>query len=1031
MFNRNRRLTSILVAGLFGGAALVAQQSSGGIKGRVIDQGTGAPKGGVAITIEHTSTGFTRSMMSNSDGSFRFPVLPIGNYRLTFKTPDSMASMIRTVQLGQDTEVHAVLKPRAEATVTVVATADTVGQVNTTSAEQSVNVTAERLENLPVLSRNVMSAAVLAPGVQLVQGSSVDPTKKASTYISTGEGQGRGVNMNIDGGDNNSSDVGGYVSSIPMDAIGEFQVVTNMYKAEFGRSNAGFFNIVSKSGTNAFAGSMNAQYTNQSMRARSTDEGKKTDNNSQSISAVVSGPIIKDKLFYMVAAEKRDEESAPATFAPLAVGFYPELRSIKSELDATTIYTRLDWNINNMMSLMWTTGYDHNKTPNQIFPWGAGQNGYIEPSLLGTGENKTWRTTLKLTTSFSPNLTWESNLTYFDYKNEIYPNGPGSGDGTNLFVFTIPSGLSGGPSTAAEAMGFGHDPNATQNTGIKRIQWRNDVSYVAGDHFLKGGLDFQQYEYADQTLFYPVTGPSTVRIVGFNSPAAVGNTVVADQNVASIRLNPRGTQEGDKIKQFGFYFQDDWTINTNWSIYVGLRVDKDTTFDFMKDYQGLYNEIYATSPEFLRGRSVPKDKTYVSPRAQVVWKPLADDSLTFKLGYGKFVAQVVDNVTGFSRALGNRVNGLPPTLWNQATIDYAGGIRAGGNRVPSFQAGTAWTNFPVNGHIITLPADFTPYNYVNNVGGLRDYFESTVDGWLAPASFQTGGKSLLASNFQYPQTDAFSLGMAFKFNEQHAVDVNYSYSWTDHNSVIMGSDGSDPRASSLGPGGQEMYDDIFLSNQRAASHQVQMKYSYTTLKSNFFMSLVVRDNKSSNGSSAGSFVSGGNADFYGNGTGSLPPYLDGQLRRSSGTELLTGSIAYNYTFDIGTKVGVLGTWHSGKFYELNTGWNAELGLGNGLDVSHPADYAGYREGDWNLDLSLRVSHPFKFGKKMVFEPFLQIQNLLNNYDYGSNYDGTMYLEDADGSGNPILIKNPSYGQRYFGWQANQPRTAAFGFRFAF
>ncbi len=1031
MFNRNPRLTSILVAGLFGGAVLVAQQSTGGIKGRVIDKVTGAPKGGVAITIEHTATGFTRAMMSASDGTFRFPVLPIGNYRLTFKTPEAMASMIRTVQLGQETEVQAVLKPRAEATVTVVATADTVGQVNTTSAEQSVNVTAERLESLPVLSRNVMSAAILAPGVQLVQGSSVDPTKKASTYISTGEGQGRGVSMNIDGGDNNSSDVGGYVSSIPMDAIGEFQVVTNMYKAEFGRSNAGFFNIVSKAGTNEFTGSFNGQYTNQSMRARSTDEGSKKDNNAQDLSAVVSGPIIKDKLFYMVSAQKRDEESSPTTFAPLAVGFYPELGSIKAELDALTIYSRVDWNINSMMSLMWTAGYDRNKTPNQVFPWGAGQNGYIEPSLLGTGENKTWRTTLKLTTSFSPALTWESNITYFDYKNEIYPNGLGSGDGSNLFVFMVRSSLPGGPDSAAEAMGFGHDPNATQNTGIKRLQWRNDVSYVLGDHFFKGGLDFQQYEYADQLLFDPVTGPDTVRIVGFNSPAAMGNTVVADQNVASIRLRARGFQEGDKIKQYGFYVQDDWTINTHWSLYLGLRVDKDTAFDFMKDYQGLYNQIYATSPEFLRGRSVPKDKTYVSPRAQVVWKPLADDSLTFKLGYGKFVAQVVDNVTGFSRALANRVNGLPGTIWNQATLTYAGGISAGSRRVSSFAAGTAWTNVPVNGNIITLPADFTPYNYVHNVGGLRDYFEKTVDGWLAPASFQTGGKSLLASDFQYPQTDAFSLGMALKFNENHALDLNYSYAWTDHNSVMFTSDGSAPAASSTGAGGGDMSDTIFVSNQRAASHQLQAKYSYTTSKSNFFMSVVVRDNQSSNGSSAGSFVSGGNADFYGNGTGGLAPFTTGKLRRSAGTELLTGSIAYNYTFDIGTKVGLLGTWHSGKFYEVNTGWNAEMGLGNGVDVAHPVDYAGYREGDWNMDLSLRVSHPFKFGKKMVLEPFLQIQNLLNNYDYGSNYDGTMYLEDEDAGHNPILVKNPTFGQRYFGWQANQPRTAAVGFRFTF
>ena len=219
-----------------------------------------------------------------------------------------------------------------------------------------------------------------------------------------------------------------------------------------------------------------------------------------------------------------------------------------------------------------------------------------------------------------------------------------------------------------------------------------------------------------------------------------------------------------------------------------------------------------------------------------------------------------------------------------------------------------------------------------------------------------------------------------------------------------------------------MSDTIFVSNQRAASHQLQAKYSYTTSKSSFFMSVVVRDNQSSNGSSAGSFVSGGNADFYGNGTGGLAPFTKGKLRRSGGTELLTGSLAYNYTFDIGTKVGLLGTWHSGKFYDIYSGGNIDLG--GDVSVANPSDYLGYREGDWNLDIGLKVSHPFKFGKKMVFEPFLQIQNLLNNYDYGSNYGSTFYQEYG-------VSKDPSFGKRLFGFQANQPRTAAVGFRFTF
>ncbi len=142
--------------------------------------------------------------------------------------------------------------------------------------------------------------------------------------------------------------------------------------------------------------------------------------------------------------------------------------------------------------------------------------------------------------------------------------------------------------------------------------------------------------------------------------------------------------------------------------------------------------------------------------------------------------------------------------------------------------------------------------------------------------------------------------------------------------------------------------------------------------------------------------------------------------------MLTGSLSYSYNFDFGTKVGVLGTWHSGKFYEIYTGFNAELGAGEGTDMAHPIDYAGYREGDWNLDLGLRVSHLFKFGPRMTLEPFISIQNLLNNYDYGSNYTGAMY-NDMGGT----LERNPDFGKRRARWQANLPRTAVFGFRFAF
>ncbi len=1057
MANRNTRLLCCIAAGICTASIVHAQQTFGAFKGRVTDKATGAPKAGVVITIDNQATGYHRQAVSNSDGTFRFSVVPLGNYRILFKSNDSTASMIRTSSLGSETDASVGMAPAAMATVTVVATADTVDQVNTTSAEVGVNVSSERLESLPVLSRNVVSAAVLAPGVQLISGSNVDPTKKSSTYMSTGEGQGRGTNFNIDGGDNNSTDVGGYVSPIPMDAIGEFQVVTNQYKAEFGRSNAGFMNVVSKAGTNTFSGIMSGQYTNQSMRARVTDEGDKKDNNSRTLAALVSGPIIKDKLFFMVSVERKDEEGAAFTFTPQAVAAFPELGSIKTELKETIAYLRLDWAANQMMNITATYSYDKNETPNQAFPHTGAANGNVDPSMLGTGLNKTNRFGLKATTSFTPNIIWESNLVYFDYANGISPN-PGGLTVGAMQVRTASSTLLNIPASLRARMG--HDPNAFQNTGIKRLQWRNDLTYVIGDHFLKGGLDFQKTTYADQNLFWPETGVYAIRVAGFPMGAQpFGNSVVADQHVVGVALVQNGFQAGQTYKQFGFYAQDDWTISPKLSVYLGFRVDKDDIFDFMKPYQGLYTQIAAANPGLLHGSTIPTNKTYVSPRMQIVYKPKGDDSVTFKAGYGKFIAGLIDNVTGFSRALGNKSNGINgTTITNDAAVAFSGAAAPSTLSVASFAAGTTLTT--VNGNPVILPADLTPYNYANNVGGLRDYFRNTVNGWLTTANFGTAGKSLMASDFEYPTTDTINIGGTFKIGDHQTLDLQYIWSRTRNATAQLYTDGSIGAAWSnngalgtnnwgvaqaaylassipdpdnpgqtmhdpdLDPRNNDMGDAIFMSNQTARSNQVQVKYSYTAPKWSALATLVIKEFRASFGGSAGSFDGHASADFYGG--GAEYAFKQNPERRSAGTESFSGSFAFTYNFDIGTKLGILGTWHSGKIYDIYAGYNAELGAGEGTDAAHPNDYLGQGYGDWAMDIGLRVSHSFKFGKKMSLEPFLQVSNVLNNYDYGSNYNNTYYQVSGG-----VATRAEDFGQRSPSYQNNQPRTAAVGFRFAF
>lgn len=1027
------RLGLTTLALIAGGTMLVAQQATGGIKGRVTEGNTGKGKAGVTVTLRNYGTNAVRETKTDADGAYRFVALPVGRYKVTFKSGDRTFSNDATANLGVDNDVMFKFPTEAMATV-VVEGQSTFQPVNGDTASTGVNVTADVLGDLPVASRSVIQAAVMAPGVQLVSGSNVDPTKKASTYISNGEGQGRGTNFNVDGGDNNSTDVGGYVSSIPLDAIQEFQVVTNQYKAEFGRSNAGFLNVVTKSGTNDFGGIVNFQYTDESLRARRTDEITKAKTSESHLSATVTGPIVKDKLFYMISAEQLGAKDTPAVFSALALTTFPALGGIKVDQKATTVYSKLDWLLSSSWSLAFNFGYDKNVTENQAFPHTGLVAGRIDPGMLGNSTNKTIRYGTKLTGSFG-SVVWESLLGYFDYANGIVPH-PGLGNGTGLEVRQPFE-----PSTKRGRTGA--DPNAYQNTGIKRTQWRNDLTWVTGDHVVKAGLDWQHSQYVDQKLFFPETG---LYIINVDLPYGLQpwqSSVVADTSVIGALLVANGFQSGQKFDMYGVYLQDDWTVSPKLSVYLGLRADKDTVFDFIGKYAPIWKQISAASAPGFLTPAPPENKTYVSPRIQAVYKPFADDSLTFRFGVGRFVANTIDNVVGFSRALGNKANGIP-NGGDLANLQVAGpGGWYSNTSIMSLSAGPVFyedgiTPFLINGHQLNFPTSVTPYNYVNNVGGLRDYFRNTVNSWLTAASYDTAGKNLIDGNFRYPTTDSLNLAFTLKWNERHALDTNFLYSRTKNATTYYATDGSGPLAKSVGPGGADMGDNVFRSNQTARSKQLQIKYSYTRPRLNFLFNLVAKDNTSTYGGSVGAFDNGGQADFYGQ--TATPQYATGPERRSAGTENLLGSSAFSYRFEAGTLISALATWHSGKAYDVNLGYATDdrgnptgttygpTVYGTGTpDIYHPIPIVGYKTGDWSMDLSLRIAHQFKFGRKMTFEPFLQANNLLNNYDYGANYDGTLFVTH----GSTAPTKNSNFGNRGTGYQTNSPRSASFGAKFTF
>ena len=258
------------------GSPAAAQQTTGNIQGQVIDAQKAAVPG-VTVTAKSETTGFTRTEVTDAEGVYRLNALPVGVYTVRAElagfAPYQRKEII--VNLGQQTDIHIDLKVGGVAE-NVSVTAESPLIPTTTSAVGGV-VDVGRIESLPLNGRQFANAAVTIPGVML--GFHSDPTKSTQFSPQIGGGNGRNVNYQIDGGDNNDDTVGGLLQLFPLEAIQEFQFVTSRYKAEYGRSNGGVMNIVTKGGTNDYRGSWFTMFRDTAMNAMTETERRNDEAN--------------------------------------------------------------------------------------------------------------------------------------------------------------------------------------------------------------------------------------------------------------------------------------------------------------------------------------------------------------------------------------------------------------------------------------------------------------------------------------------------------------------------------------------------------------------------------------------------------------------------------------------------------------------------------------------------------------------------------------------------------------------------------
>lgn len=294
-------LMLVLVMGVLGGGVAFGQSQNGSISGVVTDA-TGAVVANASVTVTNIATGGVRSTVTTGSGDYSIQGLPPQDYKVVVTSAGFGTSTANlNVSVGSANTVNVKLAASG-GDVSVDVAANSLAGVNLENAENSQVVSTQQILELPTETRNPYALVSLSGSV------SADPSAAN-----------RGVGVNISGARSASTEIllngientqlfsVGVATTVPLDAVQEFRVITSNYGPEYGRASGGVVNVVTKSGTNGIHGSAYEFYRPSTFasgsyfnNANGIPQHRFVRNN---FGYSVGGPIIKDKLFAFSSTE--------------------------------------------------------------------------------------------------------------------------------------------------------------------------------------------------------------------------------------------------------------------------------------------------------------------------------------------------------------------------------------------------------------------------------------------------------------------------------------------------------------------------------------------------------------------------------------------------------------------------------------------------------------------------------------------------------------------------------------------------------
>ena len=246
-----------------------AQVGTANLTGMVRDdQGNALP--GVGVSAKNIETGLERNDVTDETGAYRMPSLPPGIYDITATNSGFATQIQKGMRLHVGTTVGIDFGMRLSATAETMEVSGETPLIESTESHIATTVTPEQVENLPLNGRQFANLGAFAPGTTLTV--HPDPTRPSNFAVSLIGGSGRNMNVTVDGGDNNDDTVGGTNQFYSLESIAEFKLLTNRYKAEYGRSSGGVLNVVTKSGTNDPHGSFFSFFRDDALNATTTSK---------------------------------------------------------------------------------------------------------------------------------------------------------------------------------------------------------------------------------------------------------------------------------------------------------------------------------------------------------------------------------------------------------------------------------------------------------------------------------------------------------------------------------------------------------------------------------------------------------------------------------------------------------------------------------------------------------------------------------------------------------------------------------------